>query len=223
MEKNARSDGLATKQLLLKVAARLFSEKGYERTTSKEICKLAQTNVASVNYHFGCKLALYQQVLIDAHNHLINIDFLIEVQRQSICPWQKLDQVIEKFAHNVLQDDWYARLFTREVFSPTPDFTEALKEIILGEIHPKIHITKTIISEILDCPVDHPAVTRCAFNIGAPYILMLAVHKDICNHLFNGLLTTTPDNHVLIEHFKNYARGGLMQIKQELNNTLHST
>ncbi len=153
MEKNIRSDGLATKQLLLEIAVKLFAEKGFERTTSKEICNLAQANIAAVNYHFGSKFGLYQQVLIEAHNRFIAISFLREVQQYDISPWQKFDLIIEHAALNVLNHDWYIRLFTREIFSPTPLFEEALKSVISQEIHPKMVITKTIVSELLEVPI----------------------------------------------------------------------
>lgn len=52
---------LKTQERLLVSASRIFAEKGYQDTTIAEICELAQTNIASVNYHFGDKENLYLQ------------------------------------------------------------------------------------------------------------------------------------------------------------------
>ena len=47
----------------LECGAELFSEKGYACTSVAEICKRAGANIASVNYHFGSKDALYRSVI----------------------------------------------------------------------------------------------------------------------------------------------------------------
>ena len=52
-----------TRQNLLDSGAELFSEKGYACTSVAEICKRAGANIASVNYHFGSKDALYREVI----------------------------------------------------------------------------------------------------------------------------------------------------------------
>ena len=38
---------------LLEVAGPVFSEKGFEKTTVREICQKADVNLASVNYYSG--------------------------------------------------------------------------------------------------------------------------------------------------------------------------
>jgi len=49
-EKIARSK---PKQKILEAAERLFAERGFDAVSVRDITKLAETNVASVNYHFG--------------------------------------------------------------------------------------------------------------------------------------------------------------------------
>lgn len=60
MEKKKKK---STRQRLLESAAVVFTEKGYANASVAEICDLAGANIASVNYHFRCKEALYQEVL----------------------------------------------------------------------------------------------------------------------------------------------------------------
>src|SRR5690554_2594622 len=52
-----------TCERILQAAEKLFSEKGYEATSLREITQLAEVNLASVNYHFGSKKGLVQAVL----------------------------------------------------------------------------------------------------------------------------------------------------------------
>jgi AcrR family transcriptional regulator len=48
---------------LLKAAAAVFAEHGYQDATVRQICAQAGANIALVNYHFGDKLELYTEVL----------------------------------------------------------------------------------------------------------------------------------------------------------------
>ena len=59
-----------TRSRILEAAGRLFSHKGYERTTAREICTLAQVNPAAVNYHFGGKDAVINQSFAAVTNQL---------------------------------------------------------------------------------------------------------------------------------------------------------
>lgn len=52
-----------TKQALLRAAIKVFAVKGYAATTVREICQVAQANVAAVNYHYRDKESLYAAVL----------------------------------------------------------------------------------------------------------------------------------------------------------------
>ena len=45
---------------LVLAALRLFAEKGYESTSTREICQAAQTNISSIRYYFGDKAGLYR-------------------------------------------------------------------------------------------------------------------------------------------------------------------
>lgn len=52
-----------TRDRILAAASSVFTEKGFDNTTVRDICNAADANVAAVNYHFGDKLKLYHQVL----------------------------------------------------------------------------------------------------------------------------------------------------------------
>ena len=52
-----------TRQRLLDAAREVFSEFGYNGASVRQIVSRAGANVASVNYHFGGKDALYKEVL----------------------------------------------------------------------------------------------------------------------------------------------------------------
>ena len=50
-----------TRQRLLESACDLFAEKGFAKTSNKDICDRAGANIAAVNYYFGSKQNLYAE------------------------------------------------------------------------------------------------------------------------------------------------------------------
>lgn len=63
--KPLRSDGAEARTRLLDAALALFAEKGFSKTSTREIALAAQVNVASISYYFGDKAGLYRAVWLD--------------------------------------------------------------------------------------------------------------------------------------------------------------
>ncbi|MFI5507824.1 TetR/AcrR family transcriptional regulator [Mycobacterium sp. NPDC051804] len=57
------SADIGSKERLLRGALACISERGYAATTSRDIARAANANVASINYHFGSKDALVTEAL----------------------------------------------------------------------------------------------------------------------------------------------------------------
>ena len=51
-----------TRWRLLQAAAEIFAEVGYHAATTREICKRAEVNLASIHYYYGDKAELYREV-----------------------------------------------------------------------------------------------------------------------------------------------------------------
>ena len=54
---------MSTRDEIINVAVRLFSEQGFDQTTIRDISKSADANVAAVNYHFKNKSGLGDAVV----------------------------------------------------------------------------------------------------------------------------------------------------------------
>ena len=63
--KTLRSDGVEARNRLLDSALALFAEKGFAKTSTREIAQAAQVNIASISYYFGDKAGLYKAVFTD--------------------------------------------------------------------------------------------------------------------------------------------------------------
>lgn len=54
-----------TEARILATATKLFAQKGYAATSTKEICRGAAVNIAAVHYHFKTKENLYRRIVSD--------------------------------------------------------------------------------------------------------------------------------------------------------------
>lgn len=59
-----------TRQRIIDVSIQLFAIKGYDATSIREIAKLANVNVASINYHFSSKENLRRELMAYVLNGL---------------------------------------------------------------------------------------------------------------------------------------------------------
>ena len=56
------SDHSDAPERLLQAALEVFAAKGYDGASTREICRLADVNVAAIHYYFGDKASLYREV-----------------------------------------------------------------------------------------------------------------------------------------------------------------
>ena len=64
----------ATRARILNAATELFSEGGYEGTSTRALGAAAQANIATIAYHFGDKEGLYHAVLQRAYAGMLELD-----------------------------------------------------------------------------------------------------------------------------------------------------
>lgn len=55
----SRTDGIEARSRLLHAALALFAAKGYAKTSTREIARAAEANIAAISYYFGDKAGLY--------------------------------------------------------------------------------------------------------------------------------------------------------------------
>ncbi len=61
---------LSTKEKILKVAHRLFGQKGFDSVSVREISKAADVNISAINYHFENKENLFQATILSTTNRM---------------------------------------------------------------------------------------------------------------------------------------------------------
>jgi TetR/AcrR family transcriptional regulator, regulator of cefoperazone and chloramphenicol sensitivity len=153
------SEDLCTRARIIEAAGKLFAEKGYDRTTAREVSELAAVNPAAINYHFGGKERLYIEAAREADRRLFNGDMLRRALDEPTTPEEKLSDFLLEMTKSLLDpspDSWSSKLIAREMSAPT----NALFEVIASEMKPNSALLKQIISRIMGLPDNDPAVLR---------------------------------------------------------------
>lgn len=63
--RTARSDGEQSRERLLRAALNLFALNGFSKTSTRDIAKAANSNIAAISYYFGDKAGLYRAVFFE--------------------------------------------------------------------------------------------------------------------------------------------------------------
>lgn len=157
--RQARSDGEVTREALLEEACKVFAEQGYSAGSSKTICQRAKVNLASVNYHFGGKSALYREVLIEAQrqltdNLLLKLDTIGDLMSARERVRTYLEHIFSVFL--LPETPWYARVLVREYIAPSSFGLELMRQ----GVFPNITRMNQMFGQYFELPEDHPTVLR---------------------------------------------------------------
>lgn len=115
-----RADGAQSRQRLLLAGTRLFAERGYSATSTRDIALAAGANVAAISYYFGDKAGLYRAALSASsggpQHDIAQFDQPHFTLRQSLEGF--FAQLLEPMRQGE-QAELCMRLWSREMLEPT--------------------------------------------------------------------------------------------------------
>jgi len=108
------------KTAILIAAEKLFCELGYDGTSTRQIAKESGANMAMINYYFGSKEGVFQEI-IEQRMKDFNAQ-LITINEGKMTALEKLTKVVESYAHRILSNIGFHRMMNRELLlSQRPD------------------------------------------------------------------------------------------------------
>ena len=204
MKKNQRDDGKATQEKLLLCAGRLIAKQGYAATTAKEICALAGTNTAAINYHFGSREGLYKELLRLVHREFLKRDELKLLASADKPPREKLEMFLDMFVSQVMKgQSWPVDVWAREILNPSACLNEILSDVAL----PKGLIMAKVVSEYTGIPMESPRLYSCILSFIAPFTLIFLGRHNSIN--YQELLPANYPEAELTANLKRFAFAGL--------------
>lgn len=91
-----------TKDRILDAAEDLYTEYGFADTSMRELTKLAEVNLAAVNYHFGSKEGLFRALIVRRFD-TINAERLALLDELEALGEPSLEQVLEALVGPILR------------------------------------------------------------------------------------------------------------------------
>ena len=199
-----RRDGLSTRAVVLEAAGQVFAERGYAQATSKEICERAGANSAAVNYYFGGKESLYEEVLIEAHRQFVSLENLDEIIGSGDPPQKKLRAFLQLMLRTAADSAklWGIKVFLRELASPSPFVTRAMTRTVL----PKADKIRLLVRELTNLPDDSAPLQRATALVVIPCISLIMFPPSL---RLAVLPATAAESEGLLEDMLTYALAGL--------------
>jgi TetR/AcrR family transcriptional regulator, regulator of cefoperazone and chloramphenicol sensitivity len=195
-----RSDGVEARARLLNAALRLFAEKGFANTSTRELATAAGVNIAAISYYFGDKAGLYRAAYTEPMGICSDMVFF-DVSTVSLeeALRMMLSQIIEPMKLGDLVQ-LCTRLHFREMLEPTGLWAE---EIDNG-IRPAQVALVLVLCKHLGLAQPDDDVHRLAYSI-VGLAIHLFVGRDVVQTLQPQLLATPAAIDIYTERLLGYA------------------
>lgn len=134
-----------TRDRILQSALEIFADRGFKATTVRDICTHAGVNVASVNYHFRSKEALYKEVLVYSFKEADRKYPPATLMSDLLPAEERLRFFIRNLLLRLMDDGregLHAKLMAREIVDPTAALDYVVETVMrprftmLGELLP---------------------------------------------------------------------------------------
>jgi len=185
---------------ILEVAEKLFSDKGFEGTSIRDISKHAKINIAMVSYYFGSKEKLLESLIIYKTADLkLQIESL---QHQNLEPLDKINKLVEIYINRINCNRGIFRVLHFELTTKKREqslavFTE-LKKGNLKSLETIIHEgqSKGIFRKDIIIPLITPTImgTYFHFHMNKPFFQELLNLKT--ETLYNDYIKDSLTKHI---------------------------
>ncbi len=191
--KTLRSDGIEARNRLLDAALALFAEKGFAKTSTREIALAAQVNIASISYYFGDKAGLYRAVFTDPRCNPGIAPESIDDATQSLS-WS-VTNLMRSFVEPLKQDQLIQqcmKLHFREMLEPTGVWQQEVE----GHIRPAHQALVAVLCRHLGLTKADDDVQRLAFSIAG-----LGVMLHICHDVIGTVSPQLMASHFALDQY----------------------
>ncbi len=199
--KALRSDGVEARKRLLNAALGRFAEKGFAKTSTREIALAAQVNIASISYYFGDKAGLYKAVFTDPR---INPAVPPEQLDNPSQPLQVSITTLMRTFVDPLKQSHLAqqcmKLHLREMLEPTGIWQEEVQRTI----KPAHDALTTALCRHLGVAQPDDEIHRLCLAISGMGV-MLQISTDVTNGVRPGLIASHSALDVYCDRLVDYA------------------
>ncbi|MCF4115107.1 MULTISPECIES: CerR family C-terminal domain-containing protein [Dethiosulfovibrio] len=202
-----------TKQKILDTAGIVFGENSYNEATIREICSLAEVNLASVNYHFGSKEMLYRALLEDILTTIIERHPAVPPGDHSA--EERLAFFLRAYVNRLVGEaripgnEGRIALLSRELLHPSPIMTELMVE----HVYPQRDILMSTVAELLGDDATRRQVLLCVMSSVSQCFYMI-FFSDTIKAIGLAGEARDIDMDTLARHAATFALAGIKAIRE---------
>jgi TetR/AcrR family transcriptional regulator, regulator of cefoperazone and chloramphenicol sensitivity len=148
---------------LLQAGLRQFAEHGFSAASTRAIAGEAQTNVASISYHFGDKEGLYRAVLTELSASVGQA--FEQLEHRSVPFAQALEGLYRGFMGDLDADDQQSRLMMKIHLRECADPSLVFKQWVRGTVGPMFLQLENMLMRELGLVRSDVSVHRLAFAL----------------------------------------------------------
>ena len=204
-------NGIDTRQRVLQAAAAVFSEKGFEKATVREIVERAGANVNAVNYYFKGKRELFLALLDDAHTRMAERDRQEFARIRELPNEERLRSLIVYVLHMFLEmknTEWRTWMMHRELIEPTSMLDMMVERIA----KPRFAEFADVVRRMAGEEIPDFKVSLCAESIIAQCVHI--IHgRAIVSAMIPGLKYDVEGMELLAEHITEFSVAAIKALK----------
>ncbi|MFC4232623.1 TetR/AcrR family transcriptional regulator [Parasediminibacterium paludis] len=167
------------KQHIMSHAMQLFADKGFEATSIRDLAKVADVNVAMVNYYFGSKEKLMEAIIEEKAGYMK--DRIEELNANtSISEIAKVNFLIEDYVNRIVSNPNFHKLLYKELMGINREsLNQTLTETLSRNTKNFAKIIENGVKKKVFKKVD-PVLTVASI-VGS--ITQIMMSKNMCNQL----------------------------------------
>ena len=122
------------KDHILDVAERIFSDMGFDGSSTRMISGEAGVNMAMLNYYFGSKEGLFLAIF---ERKISSFQTLLQTigNDESMSSWDKLASCIDNYVERIIVNNCFQKMINREVsMNKRWDLTDKITEILMVNV-----------------------------------------------------------------------------------------
>ena len=122
------------KDHILDVAERIFSDMGFDGSSTRMISGEAGVNMAMLNYYFGSKEGLFLAIF---ERKISSFQALLQTigNDESMSSWDKLASCIDNYVERIIVNNCFQKMINREVsMNKRWDLTDKITEILMVNV-----------------------------------------------------------------------------------------
>lgn len=202
------------KRNLFDAAQQLIAEKGFEAVSVRDITRLAKTNVAAINYHFGNRDALLGMVMTRCivpinEERLARLEAIERKWSGKVAPLEELiDAFVRPLVTQVRKSDLSERLFYKLAGRIFAEFGDGMPKQIEDHLRPLIERFTRSFAKALPTVAAEDLVWRIHFLAGG--MIHLLIHQDVIHRAANGA-AGAPAMEATLSRFIRFAAAGLRE------------